>query len=165
MSEADVTVTLKYDKGFEAPWGVFRGSVGDVRANLLAYFELHPDIVSALSLHELVSVCSDLAHGKSHNLSVNTLVAAPIADGASVPKGKESLATPAAEDNEDPWASAGKAQGKPEPGPNPMLALIESCANVDALKKLWAANQASFADSSVMDAWKTKGKSLQKAAA
>jgi hypothetical protein len=56
MSDKDrgVTATIKYDKGYDAPWLVFSGAVDTVFDDIVAAFGLDAEDVSELTLNELL---------------------------------------------------------------------------------------------------------------
>ncbi|MGW2419747.1 hypothetical protein ACWC0C_10925 [Streptomyces sp. NPDC001709] len=148
--DGTIGVTIKYGKGYEDTWAVFRGSVRQVRQLICDYFGFECKDVTSLSLSDLVVNATNLAHGKGNIASI--LDARIIPDGAP-----EQL--PA----NDPWAAATAA--KPEPkADNPsvwILGEIEKQTTIADLQKLWAANQAMFADPAVMAAYKARGRALK----
>ncbi|WP_420312533.1 hypothetical protein ACOB87_37860 [Streptomyces sp. YS-B37] len=160
---SELSVTIKYDKGHDATWAVFRGTPGEIRADVMEFFGMDPATQAGLSLSSIVTNATQIAHGKG-------LIATAL--GATVVE--ETTNEPAKPPTDDPWAAASAAQSSsPWPGsasvtepkkedPNAyILGEIEKQTTVDGLKKLWAANQTFFADPAVMAAWKAKGKSLQ----
>lgn len=80
---------------------------------------------------------------------------------------------PAETASDDPWAAAAADQGddasqsaaaEPEKPNAALYSAIESSADVNALKLLWADNQQAFADDAdLLAAWKAKGKALKAA--
>ena len=143
-------ITIKYGKGYEDTWANFRGSLVQIRENLIVFFGLTADETAGLTLSEVVLQATNLAHAKG-NLGA-ALGATPIAT-------KAMASAPA---TGDVWAEAGGAAtpAKKE-GPSQSEILIETIGKtdgVDALKRLWAENQAAFADTSVMDAWQARGR-------
>jgi hypothetical protein len=149
-----ITVTVKYGKGYEESWVVFRGpSITQVREDIIDYFGMDRASVAELTLSDVVVNATNLAHGKGN-------VAAAL--GATVIK---SGPTPAATENpaSSAWAQAAQQEAE-APAENPMLARIAATTNVDELKRLWAENQAAFAEADVMAAWKARGKALKAAA-
>ncbi|MCS0601084.1 hypothetical protein NX794_07545 [Streptomyces sp. LP11] len=162
MSEArGITVTIKYGKSYEDTWAVFKGSAGDVRQDILDFFGIESDSVTGLTLSDVVTNATQIAHGKG-------LIATQL--GATV-IAQEPAATPAKSQG-DPWASVGATNqpvtvadqapaASPEQDKNAwILREIESKATRAELKKLWAGNQSFFADPAVMTAYKAKGKAL-----
>ncbi|AWY07599.1 hypothetical protein SEA_YOSIF_35 [Streptomyces phage Yosif] len=173
MSEnRSLTVTIKYGKGYEETWAVFKGSTDEIRQDIVDYFGFQRDSVAGLTLSELVVEATSIAHGTGN---VAKYLGGTIIGSEPNPP----AATPAASSsNEDPWASAGStsapannwppaAASAPAEDSNPnayILGEIEKQTDVAGLKRLWAENQSFFSDASVMAAWKAKGKALQSAA-
>jgi hypothetical protein len=157
---SELSVTIKYDKGHDATWAVFRGTTGEIRADVLEFFGMDPATQAGLSLSSVVTNATQIAHGKA---LIATALGATIVEETTEP----------AKPTDDPWAAASAAQPSgPWPGsasvteakedPNAyILGEIEKQTTVDGLKKLWAGNQSFFSDPAVMAAWKAKGKSLQ----
>ncbi|MFE2104294.1 hypothetical protein ACFXAF_00210 [Kitasatospora sp. NPDC059463] len=135
-------MTIKYGKGFEDSWAVFRGSPEQVEKDITTYFGFDRESVTGLALSELVVEATRTA--QSTTMLVRGL------DARIVPQPAPAKSVP-----------AGPAPANPAGG---LLELIERCPNVEALKELWATNQAAFADPAVMDAWKARGRSLKAAA-
>ncbi|MEU7400100.1 hypothetical protein [Streptomyces sp. NPDC044948] len=158
MSEArSITVTIKYGKSYEDTWAVFKGSAGEVRQDILEYFGIESDSVTGLTLSDIVTNATQIAHGKgliATQLGA-TVVAQEPAEAPAKPQG-------------DPWASVGTSQPVTVADQAPaqqdanswILGEIAKQTNRADLKKLWANNQSFFSDPSVMDAYKAKGKSL-----
>jgi hypothetical protein len=157
---SELSVTIKYDKGHDATWAVFRGTTGEIRADILDFFGMDPATQVGLSLSSVVTNATQIAHGKG---LIATALGATVVEETTEP----------AKPTDDPWAAASASQSGPWPGsasvtepksedPNAyILGEIEKQTTVDGLKKLWAGNQSFFADPAVMAAWKAKGKSLQ----
>ncbi|QDK03202.1 hypothetical protein SEA_TUANPN_31 [Streptomyces phage TuanPN] len=170
---SELSVTIKYDKGHDATWAVFRGSPDEIRSDIASYFGFQREAIAELTLSELVVHATDLAHGKGN--------AARFLGAAVLPSQSASAETKhAPASNEDPWAVAGSPQSQSawanpaaqqapatEPkadDPNAwIMGEIEKQTTVDGLKRLWASNQSFFADAGVMAAWKAKGKALSAA--
>ncbi len=149
MSERTVTVTIKYGKGYEETWAVFKGSTGEVREDILTYFGIESASVASLTLSELVVNVTNLAHGKGNVAATLGATAIPSATSEA-----------AQAEGTDPWAAAASASTPAQPEVNPIFDAIKACTTRDELKRLWAENQPQFADSAVMDAWKARGKEL-----
>ncbi|USH45869.1 hypothetical protein SEA_VIEENROSE_34 [Streptomyces phage VieEnRose] len=169
-SVRETTVTIKYGKGYEETWAVFKGSPDEVRQDIVDYFGFDRDSVAGLTLNQLVINATQVAHGGGNAAASLGAVSLPKAAAASTPAAAPAQSAPAAS-TDDPWAAAGQPASSPapaapaaQPEANPIFELIENCKSVDELKKLWATNQAAFADESVMTAWKAKGRSLKSAA-
>ncbi|WP_282703768.1 hypothetical protein [Streptomyces sp. CC219B] len=147
--DGSIGVTIKYGKGYEDTWAVFRGSVGQVRELICEFFGFECKYETGLSLSDLVVNATALAHGKGNVSSI--LDARVIADA------------PAPAPETDPWtaASAPQAEQNTSNASAWILGEIEKAASLEALKKLWAANQAMFDDPAVMAAYKTRGRALK----
>ncbi|WJN63443.1 hypothetical protein [Streptomyces phage phiScoe56] len=159
----ELTVTIKYGKGYEETWAVFKGNPEEVREDIISYFGVMRDSVSELTLSELVVEMTSLAHGKGN--------IARFLGGTIIPP-SEAAAPPAqTAPTGDPWAAAQSNQSSPPAASQPeaedpnayILGEIEKQTDVAALKRLWAENQSFFSDPSVMAAWKAKGKALSAA--
>ncbi|AOQ26931.1 hypothetical protein SEA_RANA_32 [Streptomyces phage Rana] len=169
---SELSVTIKYDKGHDATWAVFRGTPDEIRSDIATYFGFEREAIAELTLSELVVHATDLAHGKGNAARFLGGVVLPSQSAVAETKAAQTMAA----SNEDPWAAAGSpqaasawsnptAQEAPsEPkadDPNAwILGEIEKQTTVDGLKRLWASNQSFFADAGVMAAWKAKGKAL-----
>jgi len=159
---SELSVTIKYSGDKDATWAVFRGTTVEIRSEIMAYFGMDPETQKGLSLSSIVINATQVAHGKG---LIATALGATVVEETSNEKPASS--------GSDPWAAAASTQSGPWPGsasvatpkaddPNAwILGEIEKQTTVDGLKKLWAANQPFFKDSTVMAAWKAKGKSLQ----
>ncbi|MDG4783231.1 hypothetical protein O7614_26580 [Micromonospora sp. WMMD961] len=147
-------MTIKHGKGYQDTWSVFKGQPHEVREDLIDYFSIPYDQHNDLSLHEVVVNATTIAHGVGN-------VAGKLG-GTVLSQGKQdsppwNTSSPA-KSGGDPWA---QAQSTPAvPAENPLLALIKNAEDVPSLQRIWAENQAAFADAAVMDAWKAKGKAL-----
>ncbi|MCX5236253.1 hypothetical protein OG824_13690 [Streptomyces prunicolor] len=160
---SETTVTIKYGKGYDDTWAVFRGRPEEIRADILSYFGMDPETQRGLSLSSVVINATNVAHAKG-------LIATAL--GATVVE--ETSTDGPAKPTSDPWAAAAGTtpvhtvadQAPAKEDRNVwILGEIEKQTTVQGLKKLWADNQSFFADVAVMAAWKTKGKSLQAVAA
>jgi hypothetical protein len=147
--DGTIGVTIKYGKGYEDTWAVFRGSVRQVRELICDYFGFECKLVTDLSLSDLVVNATNLAHGKGN--------VASILDAQIITE------TPAQTPENDPWAAA----SAPQPEQNTsnasawILGEIEKQTTIADLQKLWAANQAMFSDPAVMAAYKARGRALK----
>ncbi|AKY03716.1 hypothetical protein AVT26_gp34 [Streptomyces phage Lannister] len=170
---SELSVTIKYDKGHDSTWAVFRGTPDEIRSDIASYFGFQREAIAELTLSELVVHATDLAHGKGNAARFLGGVVLP---SQSAPAETQTQSAPAS--NEDPWAAASSQQApsawsntgtqtSTEPkadDPNAwILGEIEKQTTVDGLKRLWASNQSFFADAGVMAAWKAKGKALSAA--
>lgn len=163
------TVTIKYSGDRDAPWAVFYGTADEIRIDLIAYFGLDQYAMEQHTLHDLVRIACKIASGGPFPVPASTQSEEKVLQLLKDELGArpiEETTAPAG----DVWADAGASAGSPPwdvpaaPAVNPMLARIEECTNVQALKALWAQNQAAFADGSLMDAYKAKGRTLSAAA-
>jgi hypothetical protein len=146
-SISEISITVKYGKGYDETWAGFRGSVEDVREDITSYFGLDSASVTDLTLNELVINVTQQAHG---------VVTAVKALGGKVITKAESDEAQQPSAGGDPWTEA----EKPADPLKFFQDAIEAATTKDALKLLWAENQAVFADKPLMDAWKAKGKAL-----
>ncbi|MET9861945.1 hypothetical protein ABZY93_22010 [Streptomyces smyrnaeus] len=154
----ELSVTIKYDKGHDATWAVFKGSPGEVREDIIDYFGFDRDSVAGLTLNQLALNVTQVAHGGSNAAASLGAVALPASADTPTP------GAPA--DSEDPWTAAGQPAApaaSTQPEGNSIFKLIEECTTIDGLKKLWASNQSAFSDSKVMEAYKVKGRALKSA--
>ncbi|MGZ2360715.1 hypothetical protein LRE75_29220 [Streptomyces sp. 372A] len=152
-TQRSVTVTVKSGKEYDSWWAVFRGATYEVYDDVIMFFGFDSETVTNLSLHELVDEASKLAHGSA--LITRQLGATPIATPQAAAAG------------EDPWAAAQATTAAPAQSAGSATALLEqvaACQTTDELKRLWATNQAAFADQAVMDAWKSRGRAIKQAA-
>lgn len=150
-----ITVTIKYGKGYEETWVVFRGSVDEVRDDLTDFFGLQRVNASNLTLSELVVNATSVAHGLG-NLAAG-LGATVTESHAAEPAAPAAPETPAPAS--DAWTQAAATTPEPPAAPS-LLDNISRAPDVPALQRLWAENQAAFADPAVMDAWKARGRAL-----
>ncbi|MEU5403699.1 hypothetical protein ABZ348_30910 [Streptomyces sp. NPDC005963] len=160
----EISITIKFSGDKDATWATFRGTPGEVRAEILATFGMDPATQQGLSLSSVIVNATSIAHGKGVIATAlgATVVEETATGGPSKPEG-------------DPWAAAAGGQGASTGAesasaaaedPNAyILGQIEKATTVQGLKKLWAENQGFFKDSAVMAAWKAKGRSLQAPAA
>ncbi|MEU9044087.1 hypothetical protein AB0D63_20770 [Kitasatospora sp. NPDC048343] len=139
--EGRITVTIKYGKGFDDSWVVFRGSAETVQQDIVDFFGLDGKSVAGLAPSELVVEATRTAQ------ATTTIV-----------KGLDARIIPA-----PAVAAAPKPPASTAEAPGGLLEQIAQCASTDDLKRLWATNQAAFSDSSVMDAWKARGRALKAA--
>jgi hypothetical protein len=160
---SETTVTIKYGKGYDDTWAVFRGRPEEIRADILTFYGMDPETQRGLSLSSVVVNATNVAHGKG-------LIATAL--GATVVE--ETTTDEPAKPTSDPWAAAASTtpvhtvadQAPAKEDPNAwILGEIEKQTTVPGLKKIWADNQSFFSDDKVMSAWKAKGKSLQGVAA
>lgn len=154
-----IKVTIKYGKGYEHAWAAFLGLAHEVRQDVIAYFGLEE--TDGLTLSEVVLNASQLAQGKG--LAATKLGAVALSPGQQAASGGD-VWDAAASGSEGPSGASGGASEGPSPEEQEVkriLALIEATTDTDALKRVWAENQAAFSLPGVMDAYKAKGKSLK----
>ncbi|MFI6205893.1 hypothetical protein ACIBAI_05760 [Streptomyces sp. NPDC051041] len=146
--DGSIAVTIKYGKGYEDTWAVFRGSVRQVRELICDYFGFECKDETGLSLSDLVVNATNAAHGKGNIAS--------ILDARVIPE------TPAQTPENDPWAAAASQAEQTTSNDSAwILGEIEKQTTVTGLQKLWAANQAMFSDPAVMAAYKARGRALK----
>ncbi|MFJ9158671.1 hypothetical protein ACIRPS_17930 [Streptomyces griseoviridis] len=140
-----ITVTIKYGRGHDDSWTVFRGSPTEVREDIAAFFSLDGKSVAELSLHELVVEAGQIA--QSTTTVVKGLNARIVPQPASEPTAA--------------WKAAEAAPSPAQSTAGAVLEQIAACKNTDELRRLWATNQTAFGDQAVMDAWKARGRALK----
>lgn len=145
-----IGITIKYGKGYEETWATFSGTNDEIRELITQYFGFESASVADLTTSELVVNATQLAHGKGN---VAALLGGTVIPSSSAPANDEAQNATA----DDVWSQA------EQNAPNPLLAQIESCGDVEALKLLWAENQAAFSDAEVEAAYKAKGRALTSA--
>ncbi|WP_329022486.1 hypothetical protein [Streptomyces sp. NBC_00690] len=141
-----MSVTIKYGQSYQDTQVAFHGPPADVRAQIIDFFGFECQHVTNLTLSELIVEATSIAHGTGD--------IAGILGGRIVPP--EAPADP--EGKEDPWNQA--QESAPSSGSAWIVAEIERQKSVADLQRLWAANQAAFAEPSVMAAYKAKGRAL-----
>lgn len=146
--DAEVSVTLKHDGKYEAPWIVFRGSPEQVKADIVEALGWDKDAGDTRSLVELV-------HAADKQAKAEYGVKAEL--GGKVISRERKSSTKSASEDKAPEAEASEEDG------NPLVKVIASINNVADLKKLWAENQEAFQDGDLMDVWKARGKELSNA--
>ena len=157
--EGNIVVTIKYGKGYEESWAVFRGSTtSEVRGNILDYFGQDSNAFEGMSLHEVVLKATAVAHGTQTFVSELGAEVIPTNGTGEVPgpstttSARGSAAFKAAADTpkepEDPYAG--------------IVALFESADSIKGLKKLYAQHKEHYeASESVREAYKKKYKELK----
>ncbi|GGU77320.1 hypothetical protein GCM10010211_49050 [Streptomyces albospinus] len=139
-----VEVSVPFGADTEDPTIRLSGPEGAVREAIGSSFRFDSDTLTNATLAELIIEASRMARSASqivHGLGASVVPSQPDSQ-ASTPR-------PAAQPPM-PEQSGAKA----------LLEQIDSCRTIDELKRLWAENQAAFSDSSVMDAWKARGRVL-----
>ncbi|MEV0437802.1 hypothetical protein AB0I84_00700 [Streptomyces spectabilis] len=152
-SESAISVTIKYGKGYEDTWAVFRGSPPVIRGQIIDYFGFDSEPVTNLTLSELVVEATSMAHGAGN--------IAGLLGGRVVPQAAaDSAPTRAA----DPWAEAQNDRpAQKDESSGWILGEIDKQTSIADLQRLWAANQTFFSDEGVMAAYKAKGRALKAA--
>lgn len=144
----ETTVTIKYGKGYDDSWAVFKGSSGQIRDQIVDYFGYNVEEVKALTLHELVLNATASAHGTR---TFQDQLGAAVAGSGEDPAKESSWSHPQSEQKE-------------EDGNAYLLSEIAACASVADLQTLWAKNQDAFNEDGnagpLMTAWKARGKAL-----
>ena len=148
-----ITITMKYGKGFEEPWAVFRGLSSEVREDIITFFGFDRESVADLTLDSIV------ANGAKKAQAVRS--ASTALGGTVISEGTSSASEPT---GDAAWATAESTPQAPDNAG--LLKAIAETDTTDALKRLWAENQALFADAAgpEMTAWKARGKALKEAA-
>lgn len=143
----DLTITIKYGKGYDESWAVFRGTQDSIRDQLCTYFNMNDN--PELCLHEIVLIATKTAHAGSAVSSIGTPIpASQLGKSSDGPKG------------DDAWSEAEKKAS--EPGPNPLLSQVAATETVQALQRVWAENKSEFdSNPELMAAYKTHGQKLQ----
>lgn len=154
--KGDAGITIKYGAGFDAPWYTPRGTNDELYEMLVDAYGLEPQNEDGTPrlLHELILEATKTAQAA---FSVQATL------GGTVVRSGGRGGKPAA------WGNKAPAEPAPEPEPvDPLVQIkadIEATETVDALKRLYAENQALFADAETLAAWKAKGKALTAAVA
>jgi hypothetical protein len=158
-----MTVTIKYGKGYDESWAVFRGNVWQIRADLVAYFGINVEYASGLTLHELVVAATHVAHGTGNVAAV--LGGTPISATEALtgePTGDAAWAE-AEKDGKAPYGGSPAADVTPVDPNAELIGQLQTATSVDGLKKLWVDNQAAFSDKDVKAAYSKQGKALKAA--
>lgn len=162
-----VTVTIKYGAGYDQTWVSFSGLVDEVRDDIAAFFGLVCETETKLTVSDLVVNATTTAHAVAQvatNLGGTVIEARsqPSANTAQPAQPATSATANAA--GPDPWTQAAQPRDAAAASePNPLLGLIDKASDLRALQRLWADNQAAFADPAMLAAWKAKGRALQAA--
>ncbi|MFJ3907449.1 hypothetical protein [Streptomyces vinaceus] len=135
-----ITIKVPCGEGGDAPQVTFGGTASDLREELSSFFGLDCKSVTSLTLHEILVEVGQLARSTE---AIVSGLGARVVPQASAPA---------------PPAPQGAPSGSPA---SAVLEQIAACQTADELRRLWAANQAAFATSVVMDAWKARGRALQ----
>ena len=167
VADDGVTVTIKYGKSYEETWAVFKGSVEAIRRMVIDYFGVAPEAVTELTTHELVVNMTNVAQGTGNAAALLGAVVIPASESGSKPV-QSAGGNPWADLDEDPVterlsdsAIAHRADVAASQHQHVIDAFAKA-ADVKALQAVWAANQHAFSDSAVVEAYKARGKELQK---
>jgi len=158
-----ISVTVKYGKGYDESWAVFRGNVWQIRADLIAYFGINVEYASGLTLHELVVAATHVAHGTGNVAAV--LGGTPISVTEALtgePTGVAAWAE-VEKDGKAPYGGSPAADVTPVDPNAELIGQLQTATSTEGLKKLWAANQAAFGDKDVKAAYSKQGKALKAA--
>lgn len=157
ITDHGITVTVKYGKGYEESWAVFKGmGNAEVRTLILDYFGVEPNAVTELTTHELVVDLTRVAQG--------TASAASVLSAVAIPGGKTDPPPPA---SGNPWAGLDEEKPEAEAEAHPFQSVIDAlkaATDIPALQRVWAENQPAFKDETVVAAYKARGKELKNAA-
>lgn len=152
---AEVTLTIKHGRDYDAPWVVFKGDPEDVGVAVADWFGIDDmESWSTLTKHELSVNASQLAKGVG---------AAAAGLGATVISDKSQP------EKSNPWKfdeDEGEAPAQPQADQEEirLLNLIADATSVaDLQKNVWVKNRAGFDQyPSVQTAYKKRGKELSK---
>ena len=139
-------ITIKFGKGYEAPWAVYRGNADELRRFLIEDFGIEGG--EDMTLGQLTVQASSVANGLS-------AVKGELG-GNVIPMNRAAKASPQE-------AAAPKPEPESEEDNNaPLIALLEGASDVATLKRLWAENRSAFTDPKVAAAYKARGAQLKK---
>lgn len=147
-SGGETTATIKFGRGHEDPWLVFKGTPERVKEQIVVAFGTDVEEAEGLTLAELVVNVTKTAQGAR--------TASAGLGGTVIKQGG--------------WARAAQEEAAPaEPAVNPLFAKVEALTAIEGpggLKDLYARNADAFkADAELMAAWTAKGKALKEASA
>lgn len=149
-----ISATIKFGKGYEEPWVVFRGTAAQIKADMIDVFGLDAGEYTGFSLSELIINVRNQAVGLN-------AIRKELGGQVIKPGGAAKPTAPAA--GQDVWADAGGSPATPQ-GPSVEEILtkeIDAQTGREALKKLYGENKAAFdASETLLAAYKAKGKSL-----
>ncbi|WP_263729939.1 hypothetical protein [Cellulomonas sp. SG140] len=152
MSEKQVasTATIKFDKGYDAPWYVAYGSPEEIKAELIDAFGLDGASDAGLTTAEVIVEASRVARNlwtASSKLGGQII---GIEDNRQpIPATNPMTATsPTGEAAWDAAESAGAGKDDPpfEPNVDPLISRIRTVATKAEFALLWKANTARFAE-------------------
>jgi len=159
-----LTVTIKYGKGYEETWAVFKGSsVARVRAMVIEYFGVDESAVSQLTAHELVVNVTNLAHGTGNAAAVlgAVVIPAPVTAEPAITGGNPWAGI---EDEGQPLVTTMTPITPPEEKRNAWIYnLFAESTTIDELKRVYATHKTVLeSDPDALAAWKARGKELSK---
>lgn len=156
-----VSVTLKADKGYEAPWIVFHGTPEQVARDIEAMLDIDGEGISVAQL----AVNADIEYKALY-------VAGSKLGAKSVPESESE--SPFKDPDEKPKGWGGKPKKgskektKEESDEDPLQWVYDAIASIDeekALVKFWAENNQIMSSSpELTKVWKARGRELKKAA-
>lgn len=114
MTDEAVTVTLKFDKGYEAPWLVLKGQPSEVEANLANLIGVN---VGELSLIDLIGKASKIAQSHyaiSDQLGGEVVVSKKKADSKPKAESKPEAETDDANNEDDVIVAIAEAASSEE---------------------------------------------------
>lgn len=160
---SEVTATIKWGKGYEAPWFVGKGSVAEVREQIIAAFGMDAEFYAEHTLAELITQAATHAQGvQAAASSLGPVQILPKGDSApAAPKVAEAPAGDPWEGvqaSSPPWQGDGLGEGKDAPAAkedkDPLIAALEAASDRAELALIWKQNQAEFSREEVKDAMK-----------
>jgi len=166
--ELTTSLTLKYPeaKRYEgAPWIVFKGSVGQIKDQVVAYFGYDQNQIAGMTMHE-ITLLANQSIRQAGALAIN-LGATPISqeNDWGNPKGDaDAKGAPGGNvwDQVNGGSNGGGEPSNPHAG---LIGLLNEAASIEELKRLWVTNKPAFEDKAVADAYSARGKALKAAAA
>jgi len=163
------SLTLKYPetKRYEgAPWVVFKGSVGQIKDQVVAYFGYDQNQIAGMTMHE-ITLLANQSIRSAGALAIN-LGARPISqDDEQQSWGNPQGAPEGAVKGNAVWEQVGSTPPAAAPAENPhagLIGLLKEAATIDDLKRLWVTNKPAFEDAEVAAAYKARGQALKAAA-
>ena len=157
--EGAYTVTIKYGKGHDDSWVVFRGDTADqVRGRLFDYFGVDSNAYEGLSLNEVVVTLTEVAQG---NRALVTNLGAEVVptNGSGTPPG---TTTDTSVRGSAAFDAAANTPAEPEDPYASVISLFEAAESRSALKKLYAQYKDAYeASEAVRKAYSARGKEVK----
>lgn len=157
--DSGVTVTLKAGKGYEAPWLVFRGSIAQVRSDVIAAFGFAEQAFEQTLAELTVTAGEHLRGTRAVAATMGGVIAPDAAGGPPWDAAKEAEVMAAAPKGDDPWTTAeqqgstpAQAAPAPEAPSDPLLAEIDKAESLDAIQRLWSREPERFKEEGVQAA-------------